>query len=168
MLNEHIPNLEYIGVGKRYLAFLIDTVIFGVLFWIFMMVFAHPCIDDYSSDFSIGATFTVNQREVFYGLCGIAAQFYFLTILAYYIVLEWKCGGTIGKLAMGIRVVKLTGEQIDLKASIMRNVLRIIDFLPFLYHVGAISIWSSKIKQRVGDRLAKTVVVSRKSITVNK
>jgi len=63
-----------------------------------------------------------------------------------------------------MRVIKSTGESLDLKASLIRNVMRIVDFLPFFYLVGAISIWDSKTKQRVGDRLAKTVVVSKNSI----
>lgn len=60
-----------------------------------------------------------------------------------------------------MRVTKLTGERLDLKASSIRNVMRIVDFLPFFYLVGAISIWNSKIKQRIGDRIANTVVVSK-------
>lgn len=88
---------------------------------------------------------------------------YSFFILAYYVLMEWKIGGTIGKLLTGIRVIKTTGEPLDLKASLIRNILRIIDFLPLFYIAGVISIWTSEKKQRIGDRLAKTVVVSQKT-----
>jgi uncharacterized RDD family membrane protein YckC len=57
-----------------------------------------------------------------------------------------------------LRVVALeTGEPIDWQASTVRNVLRLIDGLVF-YLVGMIVIWLSDKQQRLGDRLAGTVV----------
>ncbi len=42
----------------------------------------------------------------------------------------------------------------------MRNVLRIIDGLPLFYLASAILIWTSEKKQRLGDRVADTIVVT--------
>ena len=156
--------LEYRGVGVRFFALIIDTIILGILLWIFMKVFSGNYANGCNSGFNIGSNVSINQSEAFYGLCGFSAQLYFLVAFAYYVLLEWKLGGTLGKLATGMRVIKSTGESLDLKASLIRNVMRIVDFLPFFYLVGAISVWNSKTKQRVGDRLAKTVVVSKNSI----
>lgn len=152
IVNTPTAVLEYKGVGIRFFALIIDTIIFGVLFWFFIKIFSGNSAADCES-----------STQIFIGpvgLCGSSAQLYFLAILTYYVLLEWKIGGTLGKLATGMRVVKTTGEPLDLKASLIRNVIRIVDLLPFFYLVGAISIWNSKTKQRVGDRLAKTVVVS--------
>jgi uncharacterized RDD family membrane protein YckC len=162
--NTPVATLEYKGVGIRFFAFIIDTIIFGILFWLFMKVFSDTYVGGCDSGFYIGFTVTINRNKTFYGLCGFPAQLYFLVILAYYVFLEWKLGGTVGKLVTGIRIVKVTGEPLDLEASLIRNVMRIVDFLPFFYLVGAILVWNSKTKQRVGDRLAKTVVVSKNSI----
>ena len=162
--NTPTATLEYKGVGIRFFALIIDTIIFGILFWLFMKVFSGTYIGSCDSGFHIGSTVTINRNETFYGLCGFPAQLYFLAIFAYYVLLEWKLGGTLGKLTVGMRVVKSTGEPLDLKASLIRNIMRIVDFLPLFYLVGAISVWNSKTKQRVGDRLAKTVVVSKNSI----
>lgn len=162
--NTPMATLEYKGVGIRFFALIIDTIIFGILFWLFMKVFSGTYIGGCDSSFHIGSTVTINRNETFYGLCGFPAQLYFLVILAYYVLLEWKLGGTLGKLTVGMRVAKSTGEPLDLKASLIRNVMRIVDFLPLFYLVGAISVWNSKTKQRVGDRLAKTVVVSKNNI----
>lgn len=162
--NAPAATLEYKGVGIRFFAIIIDTIIFGILFWLFMKVFSGTYVGGCDSGFKIGSTVNIFGKVTFYGLCSFPAQLYFLVILAYYVLLEWKLGGTLGKLTVGMRVVKSTGEPLDLKASLIRNVMRIVDFLPFFYLVGAISVWNSKTKQRVGDRLAKTVVVSKNSI----
>jgi uncharacterized RDD family membrane protein YckC len=69
-------------------------------------------------------------------------------------------GATIGKMVLGLRVVKLDGSRISWKESIIRTLLRIIDGL-FGYLLGAILVWKSPTKQRLGDRVAKTVVVRR-------
>ena len=162
--NAPASTLEYKGVGIRFFALIIDAIIFGILFWLFMKVFPSIYVGGCNSGFHIGSTVTINRNKIFHGLCGFSAQLYFLVIFTYYVLLEWKLGGTLGKLITGMRIVKTTGEPLDLKASLIRNIMRIVDFLPFFYLVGAISVWNSRIKQRVGDRLAKTVVVSKNSI----
>ena len=75
------------------------------------------------------------------------------------IVLEWAWGGkTIGKHLVGIRVVSVDGEQVGLGAALARNVFAGID-AAFFYLVGLASISMSPERQRVGDRIAGTVVV---------
>jgi uncharacterized RDD family membrane protein YckC len=164
IVNSPAATLEYKGVGIRFFALIIDTIILAVLFWLFTKIFSNTYIGGCDSSFHIGSTITINKNATFYGLCGFSAQLYSLVIFAYYVLLEWKLGGTLGKLITGMRAIKSTGEPLDLKASLIRNFMRIVDFLPFLNLVGAISIWNSKTKQRIGDRLAKTVVVSKNSI----
>jgi uncharacterized RDD family membrane protein YckC len=83
-------------------------------------------------------------------------------VFGYFIVLEATQGATLGKMALGLRVVKTNGAPITWADSLIRNLLRIIDGL-FGYLVGAILIWSSPLKQRLGDRVAHTVVVRRPS-----
>jgi uncharacterized RDD family membrane protein YckC len=79
--------------------------------------------------------------------------------MAYYIVLEAQFGATVGKRIIGLKVVKLDGGgAIDWQASIVRNVLRLVDGI-FFYLVGAIIVWTSSRKQRLGDKLAATVIV---------
>jgi len=161
IVNAPVATLIYKGVGIRFFAFFVDLIVFGVVFWLFMRIFgsthAGPCY------VWIGAKYSTFNETTLYGLCNLSAILYFLTVFVYYVLFEWKIGGTLGKLITGMRVIKVTGEPINLKDSLIRNILRIVDFFPFFYLVGAISIWNSKIKQRVGDRLAKTVVVSKNS-----
>jgi uncharacterized RDD family membrane protein YckC len=86
-------------------------------------------------------------------LIGIAIWFLYFTLL------EGRYGQTIGKMALNIKVVReADGAPIDYGEAAIRTILRIIDGL-FDYLVGAIFIWTSEEKQRLGDRVAYTVVV---------
>jgi uncharacterized RDD family membrane protein YckC len=145
------------GVGKRFLAFLIDGIILGLLFYFFYIPFG--------SETHMGGGFCINLSiGTTYYLCGLPGIIYFLIFIFYYLILESLTAGTIGKIILGLRIVTLSGEKIDFKASFIRNLLRLIDFLPFFYLVGAIAIWTSKEKQRLGDKLAKTIVIKTISL----
>jgi len=74
--------------------------------------------------------------------------------------MEGLVGATIGKMVLGMRVTKVDGSPCDLQAALIRNILRIVDALPF-YLIGAILVWTSSRRQRLGDRVANTVVVSK-------
>jgi len=126
--------MQYVGVGPRFLAVLIDSIIIGVVGAILGVIFK-------------------NSPGLSGGVTGLLA-------LAYFIVLEATQGATLGKMALGLRVTRTDGAPISWTESIIRNLLRIIDGL-FVYLVGAILIWTSPLKQRLGDRVAKTVVVRR-------
>jgi len=81
--------------------------------------------------------------------------------LLYFIALEGNYGQTVGKMAVRIKVVREDGTKIDYTGAVVRNVLRIIDLIPYFipYLLGAILIWTSDKKQRLGDRVAHTIVV---------
>ncbi len=84
-------------------------------------------------------------------------------VLAYFVLMEWRSGATIGKLLLRVRVVDADGGRISLSKSLGRNVLRIVDAFPFIfpYLLGLVVVASSRSKQRVGDRAAGTFVVGR-------
>ena len=71
-------------------------------------------------------------------------------------------GITLGKLAVGIRVMDEDGHAPGLARSLVRNLLRLIDFLPLFYLVGYCIASGSPTRQRLGDRVAHTYVVSRR------
>jgi uncharacterized RDD family membrane protein YckC len=68
-------------------------------------------------------------------------------------------GRSPGKAAVGLRVVLRNGFPIDLRSSLVRNVMRIVDLLPAYYLVGLISIVLSPGSERLGDHVAGTIVV---------
>lgn len=158
-LEQQTAQLNYQGVNPRFKAFLIDSLIIGLLFFLFWLTLGTNQSGACSSSFYIGLTTTMNDQVSYTGLCGIPAWLFFISVTAYYIFFEWKYGATIGKHLTGIQVVKTTGARPDLSSIMIRNVLRLIDFLPFLYLLGAILIRFSRRKQRFGDQLAGTVVI---------
>ncbi len=74
-------------------------------------------------------------------------------------------GRTPGKRAASIRVVRMGGQPVGFLAAAIRNLLRLVDMLPFFYAVGIISILTSRHGQRVGDLAAGTVVVRERRVT---
>jgi len=68
-------------------------------------------------------------------------------------------GQTPGKRAFGLRVINRDGTPIGWGASLIRNLLRVVDFLPFFYVTGVISMLCSRDFQRLGDLAAGTLVV---------
>ncbi|WP_299594244.1 RDD family protein [uncultured Microbulbifer sp.] len=86
----------------------------------------------------------------------------FLLEWFYPVVFEVLRGGqTPGKRAFSIAVVNDNLTPIGWGPSIMRNLLRFADFLPFGYCAGIISMTCSRDFQRLGDHAAGTLVVHR-------
>ncbi len=91
------------------------------------------------------------------GLTLIAA---FLVQWAYMIVLEalWH-GQTLGKRVMRLRVVLANGAPIGWPAAIARNLLRVVDMLPFAYATGLVVSLVDPSARRLGDLAAGTLVI---------
>ena len=92
----------------------------------------------------------------------VKGVFFFLIYLAYFIVLEALWSRTLGKYFQGLTVRKLDGSRCGWKASLIRNSLRILEVNPLLLGgiPAGIVIISTSRKQRIGDLLAGTIVVS--------
>ncbi|HEX5885735.1 MAG TPA: RDD family protein [Pyrinomonadaceae bacterium] len=92
----------------------------------------------------------------------VKAVFFFLFYLGYFVVLEALWSRTLGKFFQGLIVRKLDGTRCDLKAALIRSALRIIEVNPILFGglPAGLVIIASQRKQRIGDLLAGTVVVS--------
>ena len=134
-----VLELVLAGLGSRFLARLLDTVIQFVL------------IIALAAGVGVAGSSGVVQA--------IAIVLIFLVVFAYDIGFEaLNDGRTIGKLAAGIRVVSTAGEPVRFLASAVRNIARIIDFLPFFYLIGTISIVATERDQRIGDLAAGTLV----------
>ncbi|OYT29928.1 MAG: hypothetical protein B6U95_01520 [Thermofilum sp. ex4484_82] len=84
-----------------------------------------------------------------------------LTIIAYFTFFEGFFGQTIGKKLWGVRVIMEDGSKCSFGAALTRNIVRFIDFLPVAYIIGYISISKSPKSQRLGDRIARTIVVKK-------
>jgi uncharacterized RDD family membrane protein YckC len=130
---------ELAGVGSRMLAQAIDAlIVFGILFGLFT---------------AAGAI--TGPIAIAVAIGGAT-----LTPVGYFLLLEWlRRGSTPGKAALRLRVVCATGEPVGLQESAVRNLIRIIDFLPLAYVVGGICAMVSRDCRRLGDMAAATIVV---------
>ena len=78
----------------------------------------------------------------------------------YFWVLECLPGATLGKLIMGLEVRQQDGTRLDLRRSAIRNVWRAVDGIGF-YLVGFLVAIFSRLRQRIGDHMARAVVLER-------
>jgi uncharacterized RDD family membrane protein YckC len=140
--------LAYQGVGIRFVAQLIDAVPSLVFYLAAGRLVAGVVGGVTESGFELkgGPAFLV---------IGLTTAFWIL----YMSILEggWN-GQSLGKKVAGIRVVREDGSAIDWPAALLRNVLRLADAFA-CYLVAAVLVWRSPRKQRLGDRIAGTVVI---------
>jgi uncharacterized RDD family membrane protein YckC len=128
------------GVGSRFVARLLDTLIQGAI------IIA----------LALGIAYTSSPGVV----RALARVLLFLVIFAYDVPFEvLNRGRTIGKVAAGIRVVGDLGEPVHFFTSAIRTILRVVDFLPIFYIAGVISMVATRRDQRLGDLAAGTLVV---------
>lgn len=74
-------------------------------------------------------------------------------------ILEGYTGQTIGKMLLKIKVVRVDGTRLSVGPSIARHLFDFVDYLPFLGIVGLLVASNNKLNQRVGDLVARTIVV---------
>jgi uncharacterized RDD family membrane protein YckC len=138
--------LEVHVTGRRVLATIVDGIVLSVAFWVMSALF--------------GST-SAEGGQVGASLSGLAALFLFILSVAYFIILEGYLGQTLGKMLLGIKVVREdTGGVPGIKGATIRTVMRLIDGL-FAYLVAFIAVLASQKNQRLGDMLANTLVVRK-------
>lgn len=136
--------LTLAGVASRFIAAIIDALIEGViLLAVGVLLLASDGLGG-GRDVAL-AVFVVTFFSVFWG---------------YDVAFEVLASGrTPGKRWNGLRVVQRGGQPIGFLASAIRNVLRLVDWLPSFYLVGIVSILVTGANQRLGDLVAGTVVI---------
>lgn len=137
---------ELAGAGTRSAAYCIDLLLLYMALSLLQNVV-------------VGAAAALPEAWLGYAfaLYGLLA---FFVITGYFIAFEllWS-GQTPGKRAIGIRVVKSGGYALRFGDSLLRNLMRAIDFLPVFYGVGLLSLLLTRHSQRLGDLVAGTLVV---------
>jgi uncharacterized RDD family membrane protein YckC len=137
--------MKYAGVGIRGLAQLLDFLLFCLVF--------------FPVTYFVKGTWLMTPEDhlwiIFDPICGV----FLVIIFAYYILLEGWLGTTVGKRILRLQVISAEGSPVTMRQSLVRNLARLIDGLPFLNLIGIVSIAKSPTKQRIGDKIAKTCVV---------
>jgi uncharacterized RDD family membrane protein YckC len=126
-------------IWHRVLAYVIDLVLMGLTWGVAV----------------IAGTARGDTVSLLLVLVGVVAT------LVYGFLLEGLYGYTPGKYLLGLVVVKLDGSNCTVGASILRNLLWIVDALPTANLVAMVLILVTDDNQRVGDLVADTVVVKQ-------
>jgi uncharacterized RDD family membrane protein YckC len=132
-------------LGRRIGAALIDIGIVVVLMLLVGGIFGN----DAASDAPASARYGALDRVLI--LC---------LVFGYFWGTETVWAQTIGKRVLGIRVIAVGGARATAGATLVRTILRIVDFLPVFYIVGLVVVLATgPRRQRIGDLAAKTRVV---------
>ena len=145
---------DYASPASRIVAIIIDTIILMII----MVIIALPLG---LSAFMFSAMTDVTSMMNMWANAAAWSIFAIINAivwLLYFTYFEGKTGQTPGKKAMNIKVTTEDGKQPTFAEALIRTILRIIDGL-FLYLLGLIIILVTEKKQRLGDVLAKTIVV---------
>ena len=145
-------SLEYgiAGIGSRGGAAIIDTLIQSVAL---LLVFVAA-----ASAGAAGSLLTGGFAEVL--LIVILALGGFAITAGYFMVFEiiWN-GQTPGKRILSIRVIRESGYPIRPADSVIRNLVRIVDWLPLFYGIGVLVMLFNTRSKRLGDFASGTIVV---------
>ena len=142
---EHVVlDYEIAGLGSRTIAAIMDMTI--LLVWGFALLVV-----------TIAVSASAYESTWFFAIYGIL---WFASSWGYFVFFEGlRAGQTPGKRRVGIRVVRDTGHPVSIGAAAIRNLLRLADFLPPPYLLGAILVGIHPRGKRLGDLVAGTVVV---------
>jgi uncharacterized RDD family membrane protein YckC len=135
------------GIGSRFMAALVDSVVIVLLEALAYLLM-------YLIFFSTGNAHWSTWLVAVFSLVG------FLFLWGYYLFFEllWN-GQSLGKRWVGLRVIRSDGMPITLSESLVRNVIRLVDFLPVAYGVGLVSMFIGSQSRRLGDLAAGTLVI---------
>jgi uncharacterized RDD family membrane protein YckC len=143
---EHVLiELSPAGLGKRFAAFLLDAgLVSGAV----------------ALCSQAGALLPGSVRGLF------VATTTFVILWGYHVLFEvlWN-GQSPGKRVLRIRVVDGRGLPVDVPQSLIRNVVRLLDILPF-GGIGMLAALLDSEHRRLGDRAADTLVVSEEQPAV--
>ena len=142
------PTTRYAGLWFRFLALVLDAILFCVFFFPITRIVKGVWLMRASDHrWAYGWFITDPPCLVFLGI-----------ICVYSVVLEGWAGATLGKWMLGLRIVGPDGGRPGLGKSLLRNALRLIDTLPALNILGVVLIVCSSQRARFGDRIAGTRV----------
>jgi uncharacterized RDD family membrane protein YckC len=139
------------GIGSRFLASLLDTTIVVLLQVVILIVLALIVRS------VAGSVFADQISAWVYAIFGLVAAIFYW---GYYIFFEMLSNGqSPGKRWVGLRVIRADGTPITLSESLIRNLARLVDFLPAAYGIGIVTMFIDKHSRRLGDLAAGTLVV---------
>lgn len=151
---------EVAGIGSRFIGAIIDTLILTLsLFLLNLLVgFLLELVDGGGILAMMGLDSELSWAAGL--ILAIYVLLNFLLFMGYYVIFElvWN-GQTVGKRVAKVRVVRLNGNAAGFLEIVIRNLLRLVDFLPAAYGVGLLVMFFNRHARRLGDFAAGTIVI---------
>ena len=146
---------EVAGIGSRFLAALVDTV---------LIVLLQVVVNVLLWALGVFSGMLEGQDGLASWILAVFGLLAFAFFWGYYIFFEmvWN-GQSPGKRWVGLRVIRSDGTPITLTESVIRNLVRLIDFLPLYYGIGVVVMFIDERSRRLGDLAAGTLVVHEHS-----
>ncbi len=135
---------------ERALAFVIDLLVVLTVYFLVILTFLNSL-----TQFLEGSEMLGNVFYFFLPLAGLLGYHFFSELMA--------DGQSLGKRAMGLRVLRTDGRQPAASDCLLRSVFLLVDWLGSLGIVAAVLVSSSANNQRLGDLAANTTVIRTQS-----
>ena len=135
---------EIAGIGSRFLAQVVDSLVITVILIAITILAA-----------ALGGVFSSGELAIL-----VEVILGFIVLAGYFLISEaaWN-GQTLGKRSARLRVVGDHGEPLTVAQAAIRNLVRIVDFLPVFYGIGMLTLFINGRGKRLGDFAAGTLVV---------
>ncbi len=149
---------EVAGIGNRFVGALIDVLILGVV--LMLLSTLTGVVLGITEGF---ANITLDRDELSWAgglVLAVSTLVNFLLIWGYFAIFElvWN-GQTPGKRVARTQVIRSDGSAVGFLGVAVRNLVRIVDFLPGGYLVGLVTMLLNRRARRLGDFAAGTLVV---------
>lgn len=149
---EHVVfEYELAGLGSRIVAAVLDMLLVGAILLAIILVLFIMIAGTASGDLG---------GEVAPWMVALGLLSAFVTLWGYPILFELLMKGqTPGKRALGMRVIREGGFALTPAVVVVRNLMRVVDFLPAGYALGVLVMMIHPRYKRVGDMVAGTIVI---------
>jgi uncharacterized RDD family membrane protein YckC len=144
---------EVAGVGSRFIAALVDTALIAVIYLLIQVA-------GLATSYGGQSLFSKEGNSLSALFLAVLTVLAFVVLWGYYVFFEtlWN-GQTPGKRLTHLRVVREDSSPISLWEALIRNLVRLIDFLPLAYGIGVTVMFLNGRARRLGDFAAGTLVV---------
>ena len=144
------------GIGSRGAAAIVDTLIQAITLAVVM-----AGLSGVTAVAGVSAPVGRGGVTLVFALLALAI---FVVTSGYFMLWEilWS-GQTPGKRLVGVRVIRDNGYPIRPVDAVIRNLVRIVDWLPLFYGVGMLSMLLNQRSRRLGDFASGTIVVRERS-----
>ncbi|MBX2913945.1 MAG: RDD family protein [Cyclobacteriaceae bacterium] len=157
-------NTNYAGFWLRFVAVIID----GIILWVIQSFIFVPILAAMGLGFA-GAAETMDFSDpeqaagMFASIMALMGGYWILSItlnVIYHTLMEAsKFQGSVGKLALGLRVTDLQGNKLDFVKALVRNLCKLISNFTIL--IGYIMAGFTEKKQALHDMIASTLVLKK-------